>query len=135
MRRIPLRTAPAFGLLLILATVLAGSAAGATEPCRNWHAEHAEHKAKVLGLHLRGASQARIDAAMFDLLQREAPLTSCGVDSRSGRPELVGWRIVGRPRGAYASAVVESVLSMAGFELDLAQRLGIGSDPQYVARR
>jgi len=54
--------------VLAAAILLSGSAAAETETCRSWRAEHADHKARVLGLHLRGASQALIDGAMFDLL-------------------------------------------------------------------
>jgi len=118
-------------LLLATAPAFAG-----TDSCRIWRSEHAQWKARVLGLTLRGASQARIDAALFEVLQREAYLTSCGVSARQSRAQLVGWRLVGRARAEYAAAVVESVLEVAGFDMDLSRRLGISSSPvRRVARR
>jgi hypothetical protein len=53
------------------------------------------------------------------VLQREAYLTSCDISVDGGRDELVGWRLVDRLPEEYGSAVVESVLERAGFQIEL----------------
>ena len=73
----------------------------------------------MLRRYLRGAPEREVDAAVFELLQREAYLTSCEVSVEGGRDKLVGWRLVGRTPDEYGSAVAESVLERAGFDLSL----------------
>ncbi len=69
--------------------------------------------------YLRGAPNRGVDAAIFEMLQREAYLTSCDVSVAAARGELVGWRLVGRMPEEYGSAVLESVLERAGFDVGL----------------
>ena len=57
-----------------------------------------------------------LDASLFELLQREAWLSSCELSPDASREELVGWRLVGRTPDLYAAAVVESVLERGGFD-------------------
>lgn len=107
------------GATLATLVLLAGVARSDSESCREWRHEHRSWKTEVLRHTLHGAPQREIDAAVFELLQREAWLTSCDVPVRGGRDELVGWRLVGRLPDEYGSAVVESVLERAGFGLDM----------------
>jgi len=107
------------GAVLGAAVFLAGVARAESESCREWRYEHRGWKTQVLRHYLNGAPQGEVDAAVFELLQREAWLTSCDVSVRGGRDELVGWRLVGRLPDEYGSAVVESVLERAGFGLDM----------------
>ena len=81
--------------------------------------EHRRWKTEALRRYLRGAPQLDVDAAVFELLQREAYLTSCETSVAVGHGELVGWRLVGRTPEDYGSAVVESVLERAGFDVEL----------------
>jgi hypothetical protein len=112
MRRI-LRLIPALGL----AAALGAHAARATEDaCREWSAEHRSLAVDVLRAWLDGAPQRQLDESVFELLQREAWLTSCELDDGAARSELVGWRLVGRAPDEYGAAVVESVLERAGFD-------------------
>ena len=107
------------GVVLAAAVLFAGVAQADSESCREWRSEHRRWKTQVLRQYLHGAPQRDVDAAVFELLQREAWLTSCDVSVRGGRDELVGWRLVGRLPDEYGSAVVESVLERAGFGLDM----------------
>ena len=118
---------------LAVAGILSGASAAKAGTCDDWREEHAQWKAKVLVLRLRGAPQRELDQSMFELLQREAYLTSCDLPSRFARTELVGWRLVGRDRIDLSEAVIDCVLEQAGFGLDLAVRLGVGSDSQLAA--
>ena len=103
-----------------IAIVCTGGAAGAvTETCREWQDEHEGWKARVLGLALADAPQRAIDEAVFELVQREAYLTSCPAPVEVQRAERIGWRLVGRAPDDYGSAVAESVLEQAGFPVDL----------------
>jgi hypothetical protein len=86
-------------------------ARGRYEP-RDW-------KTEVVRRYLHGAPQREVDDAIFEMLQREAYLTSCDVSVAAARGELVGWRLVGRMPEEYGSAVLESVLERAGFDLGL----------------
>ena len=110
----------------VLATLAAAAALGphaaraAEEPCREWRVEHRRLTSEVLHAWLAGAPQADVDASVFELLQREAWLTSCDLPPDVARDELVGWRLVGRAPDHYGAAVVESVLSRAGFDPALA---------------
>ena len=116
-------------LLLAGAFILsAGSAQADTRSCREWRHEHREWKTEVLRRYLHAAPQASVDDAVFELLQREAWLTSCDVSVRVGRDELVGWRLAGRVPDEYGNAVVESILERAGFEVTL-HELFVDADP------
>ena len=99
--------------------LVAGSAGAAGDSCREWRLEHRSWKIEALRRYLRGAPEREVDAAVFELLQREAYLTSCEISVEGGRDELVGWRLVGRTPEEYGSAVAESVLGRAGFDLSL----------------
>jgi hypothetical protein len=114
-RRI-LRLLPALGLA---ASLGAHAARAADDPCREWSAEHWSLTADVLRAWLDGAPQSELDESIFELLQREAWLTSCELDDDAARSQLVGWRLVGRAPDEYGAAVVESVLERAGFAPDL----------------
>lgn len=108
------------GCAALAAGLLLGGAASAdSQSCREWRQEHRGWKTEALRRYLRGAPQRDVDAAVFETLQREAWLTSCDVSVRIGRDELLGWRLVGRTPDEYGSAVAESVLDRAGFELEL----------------
>ena len=107
------------GALLAAGLLFSGSAGADPEACREWRMEHTRWKTHALRLYLRGAPQTELDAAVFEVLQREAYLTSCEVSVRHGRDDLVGWRLVGRLPDEYGSAVAESVLERAGFDLGL----------------
>ena len=111
-----LRLLPALGLA---ATLGAHAARAAEDPCREWSAEHRSLTADVLRAWLDGAPQRELDAAVFELLQREAWLSSCELSGEVSRSELVGWRLVGRSPDEYGAAVAESVLERAGFAADL----------------
>jgi hypothetical protein len=102
---------------LAIAGALGPHAARASdEPCREWRAEHGRITAELLRAWLTGAPQRELDAAVFELLQREAWLASCDLEDAALRGELVGWRLVGRSPDRYGAAVVESVLERAGFD-------------------
>ena len=113
---------------LLVFGLCAASAQADTRSCREWRHEHREWKTEVLRRYLQGAPQASVDDAMFELLQREAWLTSCDVSVRVGRDELVGWRLAGRVPDEYGNAVIESILERAGFEVTLAE-LFIDAEP------
>jgi len=100
----------------------AGSARAASETCREWSREHEQWKARVVGLALAEAPQHEIDSAVFELMQREAYLTSCPARVDAQRPHLVGWRLVGLSPDEYAGAVIDSVLEESGFDLELRRR-------------
>jgi hypothetical protein len=81
--------------------------------------------------YLRGAPQRELDEAVFEILQREAYLTSCDTSARSARGAMVGWRLVGRRPDEFASAVLESVLERSGFDVSLRSRLsGVVREPK-----
>ncbi len=113
------RTRGIGGAMLAASLLFGGSAAADPESCREWRAEHTRWKTRALKLYLRGAPQTELDAAVFEVRQREAYLTSCEVSVRHGRDDLVGWRLVDRLPDEYGSAVAESVLERAGFDLEL----------------
>jgi len=94
----------------------------ANDSCHEWKREHSSWMTEVVRLYLGGAPQTELDAAMFELLQREAYLTSCDVSLQKARGEMVSWRLLGRTPDEYGSAVLETVLDCSGFELDLRQR-------------
>ena len=125
--------------MLSLATCLTAAAAlllganGAraeTDSCREWQKEHCEWKARAIQRYLGGAPQRELDEAVFEILQREAYLTSCDVSARASRGALVGWRLVGRTPDDFGSAVLESVLERSGFDVGLRSRLsGVLDEP------
>jgi len=116
----------------LTAALLAGSAARAgSDSCREWRLEHCTWKAESMRRYLLGAPQRELDAAIFEMLQREAYLTSCDISVEGSRGVLVGWRLVGRSPDEYGSAVLESVLERAGFDVGLRGQLGdaLGEPP------
>jgi hypothetical protein len=119
---------------LLAGLLVAAGAQADTDSCREWRSEHREWKTDVLSRTLHGASQAAIDDAVFELLQREAWLTSCDVSVRVGRDELVGWRLPGRLPDEYANAVLESVLERAGFDVGLRELFSDSQPPPAVAK-
>jgi hypothetical protein len=116
-------TAAACAAALVTALVGAGAAQAGDESCRQWLREHCDWKAKAIHRYLRGAPQRELDVAVFELLQREAYLTSCEVPAEVSRGPMVGWRLVGRAPDDYGGAVLESVLERAGLDMDLRKRL------------
>jgi hypothetical protein len=116
----------------LLAVFVAAGSATAGDSCRQWRSEHRDWKTEAIRLYLSGAPQREVDAALFELLQREAYLTSCEVSVEGARADLVGWRLVGRLPDEYGSAVLESVLERAGFDLDL-RRLFEGEESGMAA--
>ncbi len=107
------------GAALAAGWLLAGSAAADNDSCREWRQDHFAWKAKAVRRYLNGASQREVEAAVFEVLQREAYLTSCEISVRNGRDEFIGWRLLDRTPEEYGSVVVESVLERAGFDLGL----------------
>ena len=107
------------GAALAASLLVSGSVGAAGDSCREWRREHRSWKIEALRRYLRGAPEREVDAAVFELLQREAYLTSCEISVEGGRDDLVGWRLVGRTPEEYGSAVAESVLGRAGFDLSL----------------
>lgn len=104
--------------------LLVSSAASAdSDSCREWQREHKQWMTQAVARYLRGAPQSELDAAVFEVLQREAYMTSCDVVVAKGRKELVGWRLVGRNPDEYGSAVLETVLACAGFDVGLSSLL------------
>ena len=123
------------GLAMALVGALVSTGAlAAGDPCREWQDEHAKWRAEVVRLYLNGASQRALDEAVFELVQREAYLTSCPTSVPAVRPVMVGWRLVDRSPDDYASAVVESVLEQAGFDLSLRSLVGGGAREVRRAR-
>ena len=111
------------GVVAAICGVLgASSAQAASETCREWTREHEQWKARVVGLALVGAPQREIDTAVFELVQREAYLTSCPARVDAQRPQMIGWRLVGLAPDEFSRAVIESVLEEGGFDLDLRRR-------------
>ncbi len=108
--------------------------ADASESCREWTREHARWKARAVRHYLTGSPQAELDAALFEVLQREAYLTSCEVPVRGGRAEWIGWRLVGRAPEGYGRAALESVLEQGGFELSLRDQLAAVAPPAAPSR-
>ncbi len=112
--------AAALGLgLLALGLAGPGPARAESQTCREWREEHRDWKVQAIRRYLKGATGREVDEALFELMQREAYLTSCETRVNFGRSELVGWRLVGRIPEEYGSAVLESVLAQGGFDLEL----------------
>ncbi len=109
----------------VMAVLCVATSAGAvSETCREWQDEHAAWKARVLRLALVDAPRRTLDEALFELVQREAYLTSCPARVDAQRPEMIGWRLVDRSPEEYPSAVVESVLAESGMALDVRSWFG-----------
>ena len=121
------------GAALIAVALLAATTSAASDSCREWKLEHRDWKTLAVSRYLRGAPQRELDQAVFEMLQREAYLTSCEVSVEGGRSELVGWRLVGRLPEDYGSAVVESVLERAGFDLALHEMFATSAAPMASA--
>jgi len=133
MKRRARRIARGIGGAALAATLLvSGQAAADNDSCLEWRQDHGVWKTETLRRYLQGAPQPEVDAAVFEVLQREAYLTSCEVSVRSGRGDLVGWRLVDRTPDEFGAAVVESVLERAGFDLSLESILS--APPERVAR-
>lgn len=115
---------------LTVAAVLfaANGATAETDSCREWEKEHCDWKAQAMQRYLRGATQRELDEAVFEILQREAYLTSCDTSARASRDAMVGWRLIGRNPDEFASAVLESVLERSGFDVSLRSRLASAVD-------
>jgi len=107
------------GAALMMSLLVGVTAQAGNDSCREWRGEHRGWKTEALRRYLRGAPQRELDEAVFEVLQREAYLTSCDLSVEGGRDDLLGWRLVGRLPEDFGSAVAESVLERAGFELEL----------------
>ena len=126
-----LRNTLRFGRRAAAAWVLVGAGLTAAAPasadgasCREWSAEHQAWKAETVRRYLEGVPRDSLDTAVFELLQREAFLTSCDFSVGRARETFVGWRLVGLSPDDYGRAVVESVLAEAGLALDLRSWFG-----------
>jgi hypothetical protein len=121
------------------ATVLVAQVAAAAahaDVCDDWLRQHVQYEAEIVRGYLTGASQESLDNAVFELLQREAYLTSCDLSVDFARRELVGYRLAGRTPDEYGAAVVESVLEKGGLDLGLRSLLPAHAEPAAsVARR
>lgn len=125
-RRLGLRC---FGRRAVAAWVFVGAGLTAAAPasadsCREWQAEHRQWKTEVVRRYLDGSSRRDLDTAVFEMLQREAYLTSCDLPVSRARQTLVGWRLVGLGPDDYGRAVVESLLAEAGLELQVRSWFG-----------
>ncbi len=119
MQAMAIQVSRAVSAALLLGALAGGGAARAGDACREWQAEHDHWLVEVVGHYLDGAPQSEIDVALFELLQREAYLTSCEMSAEQARADQVGWRMVGRVPEEYAGAVIDSVLDRAGFDTEL----------------
>ncbi len=108
---------------LFASALVAPESRADSDACREWRTEHREWKVEALQAFLRGRPRAAQDETLFEVLQREAYLTSCEPDLRATRSEMVGWRLVGRSADEYPVVLTESVLAAGGFDLGL-RRLG-----------
>lgn len=109
---------------LLAGVMLLAGAARAGEPCRDWAEEHESWRATSLRRTLDGSAPSERDAALFELVQREAYLTACPEVGPGQQSSLIGWRLVGRSPAEYGSVVAESVLEQGGFDLSLRSLLG-----------
>ncbi len=119
-----MRSVRSWGLGIVCGLGLGLGAPGVqaeSDACREWQQEHRDWKIEALQATLRGRPQAAIDETIFEVLQREAYLTSCETAVPVARSELIGWRLVGRSPEQYGAALLESVLAQAGFDLELGQ--------------
>jgi hypothetical protein len=98
---------------------LAVAAPASADSCREWRVEHHHWKSETVRRYLDGSPTRELDTSVFELLQREAYLTSCNLPVGSARESFVGWRLVGLAPDEYGRAVVESLLAEAGLALDV----------------
>jgi hypothetical protein len=118
-----------FGRRAAAAWVLVGAGLTAAAPasadsCREWGLEHQHWKSEVVRRWLDGSPERELDTAVFELLQREAYLTSCALPLRPARERFVGWRLVDRAPDEYGRAVIESLLEESGMSLDVRSWFG-----------
>jgi hypothetical protein len=120
----------------LVAALLAGDGALAQgDTCHQWRDEHRDWTVRVVRLYLTGGGRQELDTALFELLQREAYLTSCDTSLAVARESFVGWRLVGRTPDEYAAEVVDTWLLRAGFPVHLRELFGAGVDsPALVVR-
>jgi hypothetical protein len=123
------------GLLALALAFSAAPALAGSDSCREWEEEHDRWKAETVRRYLTGASPRELDEALFELLQREAYLTSCEVPVDRGRATQVGWRLVGRTPDEYASAVLESLLARSGLDVGLNGLFDEAAPPPLAGRR
>lgn len=116
---------PICALALVLALGLAARPALA-DSCREWTQEHWAIKSDVVRLYLSDAAQESLDAAVFELLQREAYMTSCDPSAVVERSHQVGWRMIDRNPDEFAAAVIEGLLVDAGMDLSLGGLFELG---------
>ena len=102
--------------------------ASADSSCREWRVEHRQWKSEAVRRYLDGSPGKALDTAIFELLQREAYLTSCDTSLARARGSFVGWRLVGHTPDEYAAEVVDTLLLRAGFPVRLRDLFGAGVD-------
>lgn len=120
--------------LCLGATVWLAAGSASADSCREWKQEHWALKADVVRLYLSPASQDALDAAVFELLQREAYMTSCDARAQVDRAHQVGWRMLDRSPDEFAAIVVEALLADAGMDLSFANLFdGLRLGPQPLA--
>ena len=121
-----IRGLAALGLVVAL---LGGDGALAQgDTCHQWRDEHRDWTVRVVRLYLTGGGRQELDTALFELLQREAYLTSCDTSLARARGSFVGWRLVGRTPDEYAAEVVDTLLLRAGFPIQLREFFDAGVD-------
>ena len=108
--------------------------AGANDSCREWRNEHAHWKVRAIRCYLHGAPQQDVDEAVFEMLQREAYLTSCETSVQMARGDMIGWRLADRSPDEYGSAVLESVLERSGFDVGLRGLFEVAPSPSVASR-
>jgi hypothetical protein len=118
-----------FGCRAVAAWVLVGAGLTAAAPatadsCREWRIEHGQWKGEVVRRYLDGSPEKALDTAVFEMLQREAFLTSCDLPVGAARESFVGWRLVDHAPDEYGRIVVESLLEEAGMTLDVRSWFG-----------
>ena len=113
----------------LVAALLGGDGALAQgDTCHQWRDEHRDWTVRAVRLYLTGGGRHELDTALFELLQREAYLTSCDTSLARARGNLVGWRLVGRTSDEFGAEVVETLLLRAGFPARLRELFGAGVD-------
>lgn len=107
------------GIVAAAACALLVSATASADTCREWQGEHTKWKVETVRRYLAGAPSEDVEAAVFELLQREAYLTSCETSVSKARNEMIAWRLLDREPEEFGSVVLETVLRDAGFDPDL----------------
>lgn len=123
-----LRGLAALGLVAVLLGSDGALAQG--DACHQWREEHRDWTVRVVRLYLTGGGPQELDTALFELLQREAYLTSCDTSLARARGSFVGWRLIGHTPDEYAGEVVDTLLIRAGFPTGLREFFeggGLGS--------